>query len=128
MEGREGGKVSRTHVFAKFLNLKLLSTASPSFTSAQRPAPSSVSSVADSEASSEPCEKRAVACAGAVGVVDMARRCGRRCGCWTGRGDDGALEKSGDAVSDRGVWRARRRRRTEAFISEEMVRKGVGEQ
>ncbi|KAK1594316.1 uncharacterized protein LY79DRAFT_153309 [Colletotrichum navitas] len=125
----EGGEMSRTHVFAKFLNLKLLSTASPSFTSAQRPAPSSVSSIADSEASSEPCEKRAVACAGAAGVVDMARRCGWRCGCSTGRGDDDdALEKMDDAVSDRGVWRARRRRRTEALISEEMIREGVGEQ
>jgi len=59
----------------------------------------------------------------------MARRCGWRCGCSTGRGDDDdALEKMDDAVSDRGVWRARRRRRTEALISEEMIREGVGEQ
>jgi hypothetical protein len=56
-----------THVFAKFLNLKLLSRASPSLVSAHRPPEwmSSGPNAAVSEASSEPLEKR--------GCDDMAR-------------------------------------------------------
>jgi hypothetical protein len=56
-----------TQVFAKFLNLKDLSRASPSLVSAQRPPDwlSSGPNAAVSEASSEPLEKR--------GWDDMAR-------------------------------------------------------
>lgn len=124
---KRDGIIIRTHVFAKFLNLKLRSTASPSLTSAQpRPCPSSVSSVEEREDSSEPLEKRGMDAAVVVVVDIVLRYRGADC-CWVkfckGDGNAAVFEsRDGAEVRGRRVESAMRRRRVRAGL---LISEGV---